>query len=53
MITDKRFRGRGFGTLLTATLARRQAALLAFIPHACWPAAAGYHTEVTHKNTSI
>uniref|UniRef100_A0A0P4VZ02 GCN5-related N-acetyltransferase Rv2170-like domain-containing protein n=2 Tax=Scylla olivacea TaxID=85551 RepID=A0A0P4VZ02_SCYOL len=33
LITDKRFRRHGFGKLLTATLARRQAAL-GFIPHA-------------------
>ncbi|KAK8391978.1 hypothetical protein O3P69_017532 [Scylla paramamosain] len=34
LITDERFRRRGFGKLLTVTLARRQAALLGFIPHA-------------------
>ncbi|KAK8392003.1 hypothetical protein O3P69_017549 [Scylla paramamosain] len=33
LMTDERFRRRGFGKLLTATLARRQAAL-GFIPHA-------------------
>ncbi|KAK8391874.1 hypothetical protein O3P69_017474 [Scylla paramamosain] len=33
LITDERFRKRGFGKLLTATLARRQTAL-GFIPHA-------------------
>ena len=33
LITDERFRRRGFGRLLTVTLARRQAALLDFIPH--------------------
>ncbi|XP_045127055.1 uncharacterized protein LOC123513728 [Portunus trituberculatus] len=33
LITDERFRRRGFGKLLTTTLARRQAALLGFIPH--------------------
>ncbi|XP_063848861.1 uncharacterized protein LOC135093501 [Scylla paramamosain] len=33
LITHESFRRRGFGKLLTATLARRQAALLGFIPH--------------------
>ncbi|XP_063848865.1 uncharacterized protein LOC135093503 isoform X2 [Scylla paramamosain] len=33
LIIDEKFRRRGFGKLLTATLARRQAALLGFIPH--------------------
>ncbi|XP_045110940.1 uncharacterized protein LOC123504469 isoform X2 [Portunus trituberculatus] len=34
MITDKRFRRLGFWMILTTTLARMQAALIGFIPHA-------------------